>query len=282
MRIRAVHSLQNRLGGFDSRALAQDKTEQERDAKMEDAGCDVCAGIELLKDGEEKEIGHGDYFLLSARNNRGRLLIVSVGEETVLAELNYCPKCGRKLKGAKTVIDKFTWSDLKPGMLVELRNGLRRIVLPLKDGGVYLSGVFNNIKDDYHEDLYYKGNPVPDEEHDMDIIDVYGLPEDVDERDQFSTHSRELLWTSLREGRVFDFFKFVHWALANPEEFASDNYVVKVKDMISLHGKVAVFVPGENLATLHYSLISPVVAIRREWTVASKDELEDAGEECEK
>jgi len=173
------------------------------------------------------------------------------------------------------VTDKFTWSDLKPGMLVELRNGLRRVVLPLADGSVYLDGIFRQTADEYCDDLYYKNNPVPDEEHEKDIVNVYGLQKEVNrEDDRFSACTRKLLWTSLREGRVFDFFKFVRWALDNPDGFASDNYTVRVKDMISLHGKVAVFVPGENTATLHYSLISPGVAIRREWTVASRDELE--------
>ena len=175
------------------------------------------------------------------------------------------------------VTDKFTWSDLKPGMLVELRNGLRRIVLPLADGSVYLGGIFGQSSDEYCNDLYYKNNPVPDEEHEKDIVKVYGLQKELElGNDCFTIHARELLWTSLREGRVFDFFKFTHWALANPEELSMSNYVVSTKYMIPLHGKVVVFVPGANLATLRYSLVGPGVAIRREWTVASRDELEDS------
>jgi len=181
------------------------------------------------------------------------------------------------------VTDKFTWSDLKPGMLVELRNGLRRVVLPLEDGSVYLDGIFRQTADEYFDDLYYKNNPVPDEEHEKDIVKVYGLQKEVNrEDDRFSACTRELLWTSLREGRVFDFFKFTHWALANPEELSMSNYVVSTKYMIPLHGKVVVFVPGDDTANLQHSVCYGSIPIRREWTVASRDELEDAGEECEK
>ena len=86
---------------------------------------------------------------------------------------------------------QFTKDDLKPGMLVEYRDGDLRLVMPSKEG------LFIITNDSYNDLKYYDDDLLESEgESDLDIVKVYDVANNQSPNldSLLSTYNRELLW----------------------------------------------------------------------------------------
>lgn len=102
--------------------------------------------------------------------------------------------------GTYECVDKFpefSKGDLKPGMMVECRDGVFAVILPFQSGLSTFTkdGVALNLCR-FTDDLKY-----PDS-YAIDIIKVYGLSENARDMLNFSKEHRELLWERKERRRM--------------------------------------------------------------------------------